>query len=108
MSTPIETNTDELRAILDAVNELPSTDGFVRKTSTVVVLPASGWVNSLQNIAVDGVTEDSDVFASPAESSYDAYCEAGVRCSGQADNALTFYCKEIPAEDLTVNVIMLY
>lgn len=26
MSTPIETNTDELRAILDAVNELPSND----------------------------------------------------------------------------------
>ena len=108
MSTPIETNTEDLRAILDAVNELPRTDEFVKKKSLEVTLPASGWVNSLQSIAVDGVTEDSDVFASPADSSYDAYCEAGVRCSGQADNALTFWCKEIPAEDLTVNVIMLY
>lgn len=108
MSTPIETNTEALRAILDAVNELPNTDDFVKKKSLEVTLPASGWVNSLQSIAVDGVTEDSDVFASPADSSYDAYCEAGVRCSVQADNALTFWCREIPAEDLTVNVIMLY
>lgn len=108
MSTPIETNTEDLRAILDAVNELPSTDEFVKKKSANVILPVSGWVNFSQSIAVDGVTEDSDVIVSPADSSYDAYCEAGVRCSGQADNALTFWCKEIPAEDLTVNVIMLY
>lgn len=108
MSSPIENNTEDLLEILQMVNQLPSTNGFVKKKTFAVTVPASGWVNFSQSITVTGATEESDVIVSPASSSHDAYCDAGVRCSGQAADTLTFFCRDIPSENLTVNVMIIY
>lgn len=110
MATPIENNTSELEEILNTVNELPAAvnpDDFVEKARLTVTLSSSGWNNLSQSVTASGVTSDNDVIISPASSSHDAYGEAGVRCTGQTSNRLTFTCKEKPTGNLSVNVLIL-
>lgn len=110
MATPIENNTSELEEILNTVNELPAAvnpDDFVKKARLTVTLSSSGWNNLSQSVTASGVTSDNDVIISPASSSHDAYGEAGVRCTGQTSNRLTFTCTEKPGSNLSVNVLIL-
>lgn len=72
-----------------------------------VSLNASGWSNFLQTVSVSGITENNNVAICPAQESYDAYHESGVRCSAQANGALTFQCKKIPEVELMVNVLII-
>lgn len=110
MATPIENNTTELEDILRTVNELPAAvnpDDFVKKSRLTITLSSSGWSNLSQSVTASGVTTDTDVIVSPVSGSHDAYCEAGVRCTGQASNQLTFSCLEKPSSNLSVNILIL-
>ena len=74
-----------------------------------VTLPASGWSDSTQTVTVSGVLADETaqlIQPMPAMASQSAYYGAGVLCSGQAANSLTFTCQNVPTEDLTVYVVM--
>ena len=75
-----------------------------------VTLTAAGWASALtQTVNVDGVTADRNtchVIATPDSWSHDAYGEAGVRCTTQADGKLTFLAMEKPEIDLQVNVLI--
>ena len=68
-----------------------------------ITLPASGWSNNQQTVAATGVTADNAVTPSPAPASWEA---AGVRCTAQGADSLTFACSETPTEDLTYNVLI--
>ena len=110
MATPIENNTTELEEILRTVNELPASvdlSEYVKKSKLTVTLSASGWSNLIQSVTASGVTADNDLVISPASSSHDAYVEAGVRCTAQTSNRLTFICTEKPSSNLSVNVLIL-
>ena len=77
--------------------------------STAVTLSASGWNSSskTQTATVSGVLADETkqlITPTPAASSQAAYYGAGIRCTGQAANNLTFTAKTIPTADLTVYV----
>ena len=74
------------------------------KTGT---LTEAGWSNGSQTITVSGVTASGNVLVAPSPASQDAYAAAGVKCTAQAANSLTFTCKKAPAEALTVNVVLL-
>ena len=130
MATPIENNTNGLQEILQIVNDLPQSvnpDDFVLKSEfpdavreivqeelegidipsqsrITITLSSSGWSNNQQSVTATGVTADNDVIVSPASESYDAYCEAGVRCESQTSKRLTFKCTETPTSNLSVNV----
>lgn len=74
-----------------------------------VTLPASAWSNNAQTVTVSGVsaTETAQLIQPmPAMASQSAYYGAGVLCSGQAANSLTFTCQTVPTADLTVYVVM--
>lgn len=77
--------------------------------TTTATLPASGWSSSTksQTITVAVVSADDDVLVTYAPESHDAYVNAGVYCSAQADGSLTFKCNKIPTANLTVNIILL-
>ena len=77
--------------------------------TTMVTLPVSGWssFNKSQTINVAVVTTTDDVIVTYAPSSHDAYVNAGVYCSAQADGSLTFKCNKIPTANLTVNIMLL-
>lgn len=73
-----------------------------------VSLTVAGWTSSLtQTVTATGVTAAGNVIVSPAPASLDAYSSAGVRCTAQAANVLTFQCKKKPTEALMVEVLCL-
>lgn len=73
-----------------------------------VSLTVAGWSSSLiQSVTAAGVTAAGTVIISPAPASLDAYSSAGVRCTAQAANQLTFQCKKKPTAALTVEVLAL-
>lgn len=75
--------------------------------ATSVKLPVSGWYGNSQTVSVSGVTKDNTIFPAPTAGSHaEYYNEAGVFCSAQANNSLTFICEKIPAFDLTVNIVI--
>lgn len=75
-----------------------------QRTATLFV---NAWVDNQQTVNVEYVTADNAVFVSPAPDSFDAYGENGIRCTAQAAGTLTFRCDTIPAETITVNVVVM-
>lgn len=72
-----------------------------------VELPTDGWKEKTITVNVDGVTETNTVIVSCAADSYEAYCEAAVRCTGQGNGTLSFVCEFVPASSVTVNIVIL-
>ena len=75
------------------------------RTST---LTTAGWSGNSQTVSVLGVSADSDsqlIYVSPADkASATAWGEAGVFCSAQGANSLTFVCDSTPSASITVNI----
>lgn len=72
-----------------------------------VTLTTSAWSSNTQTVTVQGVSAtetDQLIQPVPALASQSAYYAAGVLCTGQAANSLTFTCTETPTENLTVYV----
>lgn len=78
-------------------------------TSVPVTLTTSGWSSNTQTVTVSGVsaTETAQLITpTPAIASQSAYYEAGIMCTGQAANSLTFTCQAVPTSNLTVYVVI--
>ena len=74
-----------------------------------ISLSASGWSSNTQTVTVSGVsaTETAQLITpTPAIASQSAYYEAGIMCTGQAANSLTFTCQTVPTSNLTVYVVI--
>lgn len=74
-----------------------------------VVLSSSGWSSNTQTVSVPGILADETkqlIQPIAASSSKEAYEEAGVSCTAQAANSLTFTCSEVPATNLTVYIVI--
>ena len=76
-----------------------------------VTLVAASWDSTAktQTVTVTGVsaTETAQMITpTPALASQSAYYNAGILCTRQAANSLTFTCKTMPTADLTVYVII--
>lgn len=78
-----------------------------KKSTATASLTVAGWSSNSQTVTVSGVTTSNTVIVSPAPASLEAYAAAGVYCSAQAANKLTFTCKTVPSAALTVNVVIL-
>lgn len=74
-----------------------------------ITLTASGWSNNTQTVTVNGVLADETkqlIQPMPAVASQAAYMSAGIYCSGQAANSLTFTCSETPTEDIALYIVI--
>lgn len=74
-----------------------------------VTLTASGWSSNTQTVTVSGVLADETaqlIQPMPAVASQNAYISAGVICSGQAANSLTFTCSTVPTDDITLYIVL--
>lgn len=76
-----------------------------------LTLSASAWDSTAktQTATVTGVLADETaqlITPTPALASQTAYYEAGILCTGQAANSLTFTCTTAPTTDLTVYVVI--
>ena len=81
----------------------------IKPKCVTVTLSSSGWDSTAktQTATVSGVLADETkqlITPAPALASQTAYYNAGIRCTGQSANKLTFTAKTIPTADLTVYV----
>lgn len=101
-----------LQALTDAVQEHDETlpDKADKATTASYTLPASGWDSETktQTVNAAGMSASAIIIVVAAPESYIPYNEAGVRCTGQGTDTLTFACEEIPTENLTANVLTVY
>lgn len=93
---------------IDILN-CPTIEALKPKTATVT-LTAAGWRKGEQTVTVTGILADSSaqiVDVCPANKpSADRWAAAGVWCTSQAANSLTFSCDSVPTEDINVNIRM--
>ena len=78
-------------------------------TSVAITLTTSGWSSNTQTVTVSGVSASETaqlITPTPAIASQTAYYEAGIMCTGQAANSLTFTCQTVPTSNLTVYVVI--
>ena len=75
--------------------------------AAAVTLTATGWSNNEQTVSVSGVTAGNTVIVGPSPTSQDAWAKAGVKCTAQAENSLTFTCKNVPTAAVTANIVIL-
>lgn len=74
-----------------------------------VTLTAAGWdaPAKTQKVTVSGVLADETkqlISPMPSMASQNAYAAAGIACTLQEANALTFKCQTVPTENITVYV----
>lgn len=75
--------------------------------ATAPTLVAANWSSNTQTITIQGVTATNTIIVSPIPTDAEDYAAAGILCTGQATNALTFTCQTVPASDLQVNIVIL-
>lgn len=75
------------------------------KVNSTATLAVADWSSNTQTVTVSGVKADSVVFVSPAPASASDYASAGILCTAQAADSLTFTCTTTPTNAITVNVI---
>ena len=76
-----------------------------------LTLAKEGWQDLTQTAAAPGVTSDKAKChiipcASDAESG-EGYYRFGLCCASQQADAVTFTCRDVPEEDITVNLLVL-
>lgn len=96
-------NRHEKYTICDIDGHFP-TDRLT-KVNTTATLAVADWSSNTQTVTVSGVKADSVVFVSPAPASASDYASAGILCTAQAVNSLTFTCTTTPTNAITVNVV---
>ena len=82
-----------------------------KPTSVLVTLMSASWDNSAltQTVTVTGVSgveSEQLIQPIPTIASQTAYYEAGILCTAQGDNSLTFTASTVPTSDLSVYVVI--
>ena len=78
-------------------------------TSVRVLLRSFSWSDNTQPVTVSGVVASNTaqlITPIPSDSSRSAYYAAGIMCTEQAANSLTFTCQTVPTIDLIVYVVI--
>lgn len=92
------------------VNELSVITDANYATMSVPTAPTlivADWSSNTQTVTVTGVTASNTVIVSPAPASAAEYAACGILCTTQGTDSLTFTCTAVPANALTVNVVIL-
>mgnify|MGYP007133703161 CR=1 FL=1 len=75
--------------------------------STMPTLTVANWSSNTQTVTVNGVTTTNAVLVAPAPASAADWTSAGIICTAQGTDSLTFTCQTTPSNDITVNVCIL-
>lgn len=77
-------------------------------TARTVTLAAGSWSGTnQQTVTCNGVTASNTVIVAPAPASVEAWGNAGIVCTTQTTNKLTFSCATKPTAAVTVNVVIM-
>ena len=78
-----------------------------RHTTAAVTLSSGGWAALSQMVELPGMTANTTIIVASAPENYESYAKAGVYCSAQGTDFLTFACKSAPEGDLRANIMIL-
>lgn len=92
--------------------EMMSADGTIptarlTKVNTTITLAAADWSSNTQTVSVSGVTSTSVVLVAPDPSDTADYVAAGILCTSQTTDSLTFTATTTPTNDIDVNIVCL-
>lgn len=93
----------------DISENVKNTLGVSTPKAKLVTLTVAGWDSSAktQSVTVSGILADESkqmIIPMPATASMSAYNDAGIQCTGQAANTLTFTADTVPTEAIQVYV----
>lgn len=92
----------------DAIEEVQGNIDAAKPVLRTATLTTSGWSSNSQTVTVNGVVANSSaqlIYVSPAnKDSATAWGGAGVFCSAQGANSLTFVCDSVPSANISVNI----
>ena len=96
---------DTVQAALVEVNEKVKAGALILRSAT---LTTSGWSGNSQTVTVNGVVADTTAQAidiSPEDkNSAETWAEAGVWCTSQGANSLTFTCESTPSAAINLSI----
>lgn len=72
-----------------------------------VTLTVAGWSSDSQTVTATGVTSSNTVIVAPTPSDMSDYTDAGIVCTAQGTNTLTFECDTTPSSAIDVNVVII-
>ena len=109
--TGLENSLNHNMELIDSEISQLSQNKAATPKSVSVTLAAASWdsIALTQTVTVSGVsaTETTQIITpTPALASQAAYYKAGILCTAQTENSLTFTCTTAPTEDLTVYVVI--
>lgn len=70
-----------------------------------VILRKDAWENLQQKAGIVGLKAENTVLVSPDPKDYEKYLSAEIVAYEQMENGLLFTCRQVPDEDITVNVV---
>lgn len=82
-------------------------DNFTASTNLTATLVAADWSSNTQTVTVSGVTSTNTVIISAAPASIGDYLNAGIMCTAQSTDSLTFVCNTVPTNNITLNIAIL-
>ena len=88
-------------------SDLNNDSGFVAVDTITVTLTVAGWSSDAQTVTATGVTSSNTVIVSPSPSDMEDYTDAGIVCTAQGTNTLTFECDTTPSSAIDVNVVII-
>lgn len=77
----------------------------ITKVNTTITLAAADWSSNTQTVTVNGVTSTSVVLVAPDPADTTDYVSAGILCTAQGTNSLTFTATTTPSADIDVVVV---
>lgn len=81
----------------------------LKPLARTITLTTSGWSSNTQTVTVSGVVASETaqlITPTPAIAFQSSYYEAGIMCTNQGTNSLTFTCQTVPTSNLTVYVVI--
>ena len=75
--------------------------------ASTITLDKDDWVNKTQTVTVSGMSTTKNIFVGPLLADTEAYEAAGILCTTQATNSLTFTCETVPTVDLRASLLIL-
>lgn len=95
--------------LMDANGYIPAArlKNAATSPATMPTLAVADWSSNTQTVTVSGVSATNTVFVSPAPASAADYAAAGIICTAQGTDSLTFTCTTTPTNAITVNVVII-
>lgn len=89
------------------ISNLASASDVTTSSALTVSIDTSAWNDTSATVTANGVTASNTIITTYHPDSYTAAFNAGIYCSAQATNSLTFSCVTVPTTTIKINVLIL-